>query len=73
MTGELTVFDPENSGMQASFGANLLLFAKLSGTGRVWLHSLPFSLMARRICKEAKRQGFLDFAKEQTSFGSFNK
>ena len=56
----------------ALFGAKTLFLAKLSGTGRVWLQSLPFNLLARRICEEAKRQGFFDFEKERTSFGNFN-
>lgn len=57
----------------ALFGAKTLFLAKLSGTGRVWLQSLPFNLLARRVCEEAKRQGFFDFEKERTSFGNFNK
>jgi len=56
----------------ALFGAKTLFLAKLTGTGRVWLQSMPFNLLARRICEEAKRQGFFDFEKERTSFGNFN-
>lgn len=68
-------YEIESSGSFANalFGAKTLFLAKLSGTGRVWLQSLPFNLLAHRICAEAKRQGFFDFAKEQTSFGNFNR
>ena len=68
-------YEIETSGgfANALFGAKTIFLAKLSGTGRVWLQSLPFSLLAHRICEEAKRQGFFDFEKERTAFGNFNK
>ena len=67
-------YEIESTGSFANalFGAKSLFFAKLSGPGRVWLQSLPFNLLAYRICEEAKKQGFFDFAKERTSFGNFN-
>lgn len=67
-------FEIETTGSFANalFGAKTLFLAKLSGTGRVWLQSLPFSLLAHRICEEAKKQGFFDFQKEGSSFGNFN-
>ena len=67
-------FEIETTGSFANalFGAKTLFLAKLTGTGRVWLQSLPFSLLAHRICDEAKRQGFFDFEKERSSFGNFN-
>lgn len=67
-------YEIESTGSFANalFGARTIFLAKLSGTGRVWLQSLPFNLLAHRICEEAKRQGFFDFEKERTSFGNFN-
>ena len=37
----------------ALFGGEGLFFATLTGPGRVWLQSLPFSRMADRIYKAA--------------------
>lgn len=66
-------YDIESTGSFANalFGAKTLFFAKLSGHGKVWLQSLPFNLLANRICEEAKKQGFFDNKREQSSFGSF--
>jgi uncharacterized protein (TIGR00266 family) len=41
----------------ALFGGEGLFFATLSGPGRVWLQSLPFSSLADRIFKAAPRAG----------------
>ena len=41
----------------ALFGGEGLFFASLSGPGRVWLQSLPFSRMADRIYKAAPAAG----------------
>jgi uncharacterized protein (AIM24 family) len=39
------------------FGGEGLFFATLSGPGRVWLQSLPFSRLADRIFAAAPRAG----------------
>jgi uncharacterized protein (AIM24 family) len=41
----------------ALFGGEGLFFAALTGPGRVWLQSLPFSRMADRIYKAAPSAG----------------
>jgi len=41
----------------ALFGGEGLFFASLTGPGRVWLQSLPFSRMADRIYKAAPAAG----------------
>lgn len=41
----------------ALFGGEGLFFATLSGPGKVWLQSLPFSRMARRIVAAAPQTG----------------
>jgi uncharacterized protein (AIM24 family) len=41
----------------ALFGGEGLFFAALTGPGRVWLQSLPFSRMADRIYKAAPAAG----------------
>jgi uncharacterized protein (AIM24 family) len=41
----------------ALFGGEGLFFATLTGPGRVWLQSLPFSRMADRIYKSASAAG----------------
>jgi uncharacterized protein (AIM24 family) len=41
----------------ALFGGEGLFFAQLTGPGRVWLQSLPFSRMADRIYKAAPAAG----------------
>jgi uncharacterized protein (AIM24 family) len=41
----------------ALFGGEGLFFATLSGPGRVWLQSLPFSRLARRIYAAAPQTG----------------
>lgn len=41
----------------ALFGGEGLFFATLTGPGRIWLQSLPFSRMADRIYKAAPRAG----------------
>jgi uncharacterized protein (TIGR00266 family) len=41
----------------ALFGGEGLFFATLTGPGRVWLQSLPFSRMARRIYAAAPQRG----------------
>ena len=42
------------------FGGEGLFMATLSGTGRVWLQSLPFSRMADRIFAAAPQGGGKD-------------
>jgi hypothetical protein len=39
------------------FGGEGLFFATLTGPGRIWLQSLPFSRLADRIVATAPRQG----------------
>jgi uncharacterized protein (AIM24 family) len=41
----------------ALFGGEGLFFATLRGPGRIWLQSLPFSRMARRIYSAAPQTG----------------
>src|SRR5205085_237131 len=41
----------------ALFGGEGLFYASLTGPGRVWLQSLPFSRMADRIYKAAPAAG----------------
>jgi uncharacterized protein (AIM24 family) len=41
----------------ALFGGEGIFFAILTGPGRVWLQSLPFSRMADRIYSAARRVG----------------
>src|SRR6478735_4260306 len=41
----------------ALFGGEGLFFATLTGPGKVWLQSLPFSRLARRIYAAAPQQG----------------
>ena len=46
------------------FGAKSIFWAKLTGTGHVWLQSLPFNVLANRICEEGKRQGLFGNPRE---------
>jgi uncharacterized protein (AIM24 family) len=41
----------------ALFGGEGIFFATLTGPGKVWLQSLPFSRLADRIYKAAPRMG----------------
>jgi uncharacterized protein (AIM24 family) len=41
----------------ALFGGEGIFFATLSGPGRAWLQSLPFSRLADRIHRAAPRAG----------------
>jgi len=41
----------------AIFGGEGFFFAKLSGPGKVWLQSLPFSRLAGRIWQSAPQGG----------------
>jgi uncharacterized protein (AIM24 family) len=41
----------------ALFGGEGIFFATLTGPGKVWLQSLPFSRLADRIYKAAPRTG----------------
>ncbi|PLX83784.1 MAG: TIGR00266 family protein [Desulfuromonas sp.] len=67
-TGCLVAFEPgvnygiERAGNLKSmfFGGEGLFLATLSGTGRVWLQSLPFSRLADRIIAHAPRTGGSD-------------
>lgn len=67
-TGCLVAFEPsvayniERAGNLKSmfFGGEGLFLATLSGTGRVWLQSLPFSRLADRIIAHAPRVGGSD-------------
>lgn len=52
------------------FGAKSIFLATLSGTGHVWLQSLPFNLLANRICEEGIRQGLFANKSEGGSWGS---
>lgn len=54
------------------FGAKSIFFATLSGTGRVWLQSLPFNLLANRICEEGIKQGLFANKSEGGHWGTFN-
>jgi uncharacterized protein (AIM24 family) len=54
------------------FGAKSIFFATLSGTGRVWLQSLPFNLLANRICEEGIKQGLFANKREGGHWGTFN-
>ena len=67
-------FDIEAVGgfFNSLFGAKSFFWAKLFGTGHVWLQSLPFNLLANRICDEGKKQGLFSNQREQSSWGSFN-
>jgi uncharacterized protein (TIGR00266 family) len=64
-TGCIVAFQPTVSydiqfigGIRNSlFGGEGLFFAMLTGPGRVWLHSLPFSRLADRIFASAPRVG----------------
>ena len=64
-TGCLVAFEPsieysiERAGNLKSmvFGGEGLFLASLSGRGRVWLQSLPFSRLANRILEHAPRAG----------------
>ena len=64
-TGCLVAFEPsvdysiERAGNLKSmfFGGEGLFLATLSGTGRVWLQSLPFSRLADRIIAHAPKSG----------------
>lgn len=53
------------------FGAKSIFFATLSGTGRVWLQSLPFNLLSRRICEEGLQQGLFNNKREGGHTGTF--
>jgi len=67
-TGCLVAFEPsvnydiERAGSLKSmfFGGEGLFLATLSGTGRVWLQSLPFSRLADRILAHAPKAGGSD-------------
>lgn len=39
------------------FGTKSIFLATMKGTGRVWLQSLPFNLLANRIIDEGRKQG----------------
>jgi uncharacterized protein (AIM24 family) len=41
----------------AIFGGEGLFFAKLTGPGRIWLQSLPFSRLAGRVLSAVPRGG----------------
>ena len=45
------------------FGTKSIFLATLSGTGRIWVQSLPFNVMANKICNEGIKQGL--FANKQ--------
>lgn len=52
---------PMNDGLgfkSALFGGEGLFFATLTGPGRVWLQSLPFSRLAGRMLAAAVAAGF---------------
>ena len=54
----------------ALFGGEGLFFAALTGPGRVWLQSLPFSRMADRIYKAAPAAGGRGWARDRFSAAS---
>jgi uncharacterized protein (TIGR00266 family) len=64
-TGCVVAFDPAVSfdiqqagGIKTSlFGGEGLFFARLTGPGKVWLQSLPFSRLAGRMLKAAPQRG----------------
>ena len=39
------------------FGGEGVVFAKLTGPGKVWIQSLPFSRLANRVIASAPRAG----------------
>ena len=65
-TGCLVAFEPRvqydiqwiGGVKSALFGGEGLFFATLTGPGRVWLQSLPFSRLAGRILAEAVKRGW---------------
>jgi uncharacterized protein (AIM24 family) len=65
-TGCLVAFEPHvaydiqwiGGFKSALFGGEGLFFATLTGPGRVWLQSLPFSRLAGRILAAAAASGF---------------
>ncbi len=78
-TGCLVAFEPRVSydiqwvgGFKtALFGGEGLFFATLTGPGRVWLQSLPFSRLAGRILAAAVASGFGRGADEGSALGGF--
>jgi uncharacterized protein (TIGR00266 family) len=52
-------FDIQQAGniKTAMFGGEGLFFARLTGPGRIWLQSLPFSRLAGRMLQASPRQG----------------
>jgi uncharacterized protein (TIGR00266 family) len=78
-TGCLVAFEPRVSydiqwvgGFKtALFGGEGLFFATLTGPGRVWLQSLPFSRLAGRILAAAVASGFGRGGDEGSALGGF--
>ena len=42
------------------FGTKTIFLATLSGTGSIWLQSMPFNMLANRICSEGINQGLFE-------------
>ena len=42
------------------FGTKTIFLATLSGTGTIWLQSMPFNMLANRICTEGINQGLFE-------------
>lgn len=78
-TGCLVAFEPSvNYDIQwvggfksALFGGEGLFFATLTGPGRVWLQSLPFSRLAGRMLAAAVASGFGRGSDEGSALGGF--
>ncbi|MBQ9088133.1 MAG: TIGR00266 family protein [Lentisphaeria bacterium] len=47
------------------YGTRSVFLATLSGTGSVWIQSMPFNLLANRICCEGIRQGLFENKNEE--------
>jgi len=78
-TGCLVAFEPKvNYDIQwvggfktALFGGEGLFFATLTGPGKVWLQSLPFSRLAGRMLAAAVASGFGRGSDEGSALGGF--
>jgi len=78
-TGCLVAFEPHvtydiqwvGGFKSALFGGEGLFFATLTGPGRVWLQSLPFSRLAGRMLAAAAASGFGRGSDEGSAIGGF--
>lgn len=80
-TGCLVAFQPslsydiEKAGSISSmaFGGEGLFFATMSGTGKVWIQSLPFSRLADRVLAAAPAVGSSNVGETSGAFGALGK